>query len=91
MTALFALVRKDLILFLSDRRALLLHLVMPIVLGAFMGYVFGGSGKSEASKIKIALVAQDHSEIGQKITAALKAGDANCAANAPLRASADRL
>lgn len=72
MTALLALVRKDLILFLSDRRALLLHLVMPIVLGAFMGYVFGGSGKSEASKITIALVAQDHSEIGQKITAALK-------------------
>lgn len=78
MTALFALVRKDLILFLSDRRALLLHLVMPIVLGAFMGYVFGGSGKSEASKITIALVAQDHSEIGQKITAALK-GDATLA------------
>ena len=31
MTAFIALVRKDLILYLSDRRALLMHLVLPIV------------------------------------------------------------
>ena len=69
---LFALIRKDLILFISNRRALLLAIVMPIVLGAFMGYVFGSSGKSNNSKIKIALVAQDTGEIGRKIAAGLK-------------------
>lgn len=73
MTAMLALIRKDLILFIADRRALLLHLVMPIVLGAFMGYVFGGGGKAQAGKIKIALVAQDQGQIGRNIAAGLKA------------------
>lgn len=72
LTPLVALIRKDLIVFLSDRRALLLSLVMPIVLGAFMGYVFGGSGKSDNAKIKIGLVTQDSGEIGRKIAAELK-------------------
>lgn len=39
MTAPIALIRKDLILFLSNRRALLLSLLMPVVLGAFFGYL----------------------------------------------------
>lgn len=52
MTALIALVRKDLLLFLGDRRALLLNLLMPIVLGAFFGYLFGGSGPPITPKSK---------------------------------------
>ena len=50
MTALIALVRKDLILFLSDRRRLLLSLVMPVVIGAFFGYLFGGSGVADTPR-----------------------------------------
>ena len=42
MTAFLALVRKDLILYIADRRALLMHLVLPIVIAAFFGSVFGG-------------------------------------------------
>ena len=76
MTALFALVRKDLILFLGDRRALLLNLVMPIVLGAFFGYLFGGSGVTDNAKIQIAVVSQDDSATSQKIVAGLKADTA---------------
>ncbi|HYD79714.1 MAG TPA: ABC transporter permease [Paucimonas sp.] len=72
MTALLALVRKDLLLYLSDRRALLLNLVMPIVLGAFFGYLFGGSGAAENARIDVALVALDDSDIGKKIAAGLK-------------------
>ena len=73
MTALIALIRKDLILFAADRRALLLTLVMPIVLGAFFGYLFGGSGASDKGRIDVALVQLDDSEAGRKIAAALKA------------------
>jgi ABC-2 type transport system permease protein len=73
MTALIALIRKDLILFASDRRALLLTLVMPIVLGAFFGYLFGGSGESDKGRIDVALVLSDDSDVGRKIAAALKA------------------
>lgn len=71
MTALLALIRKDILIYLSNRRALLLNLAMPIVLGAFFGFLFGGSG-GDSGKINIALVSQDQSEVGQKIATAIK-------------------
>ncbi len=74
MTALIALTRKDLILYLKDKRALMLHLLMPVVLAAFFGSLFGGSGGgSSASKIDVGLVVQDQSEQSRKIAAGLKA------------------
>jgi ABC-2 type transport system permease protein len=73
MTALIALVRKDLILFLADRRALLLSLTMPVMLGAFFGYLFGGSGSPDNAKIEIAVVSQDQDDISRKIVAGLMA------------------
>jgi ABC-2 type transport system permease protein len=71
MTAFWALIRKDLILFLSDRRALIISLALPIVIAAFFGSLFGGGSKTSA--IEVALVQQDGSEIGNKIAAGLKA------------------
>ncbi|MFZ6742760.1 ABC transporter permease [Undibacterium sp. JH2W] len=72
MTALIALIRKDLILFLADRRALLLNLVMPILLGAFFGFITGGRDTKDAAKIEIAVVSQDDHVISQKIVKGLK-------------------
>lgn len=73
MTALIALVRKDLILFLANRRALLLTLLMPVMLGAFFGFLFGGSGSPDKLQIEIAVLSQDDSEVSQKIVTGLKA------------------
>ena len=73
MTALIALVRKDLILFLADRRALVLALIMPVMLGAFFGFLFGGSGRSDNSKIEIGVASQDDSDISRQIIRGLKA------------------
>jgi ABC-2 type transport system permease protein len=73
MTAFLALVRKDLILFLSDRRALLVNLALPIVIASFFGYLFGGSGPAKTSPIPVALVQQDSSATGAAIAAGLKA------------------
>lgn len=73
MHALFALIRKDLILFINDRRALFITLLMPIVLAAFFGYIMGGSGVKESAKIELAVVVQDSHVISQKILAGLKA------------------
>jgi ABC-2 type transport system permease protein len=70
MTAFYALIRKDLILFLSDRRALVISLALPILIAAFFGSLFGGSGKRSA--IEVALVQQDTGEVGAKIAAGLK-------------------
>jgi ABC-2 type transport system permease protein len=72
MTALIALVRKDLILYLSNRRALAITLVAPILIAAFFGAVLGGPPKKPA-RIPVAVVDQDASPVTRSIVAALKA------------------
>jgi ABC-2 type transport system permease protein len=44
ITAFRALVRKDLALFIRDRRALVVSVLTPIVVAAFFGFLFGGTG-----------------------------------------------
>ncbi len=77
MTAILALIRKDLKLYINDRRALAIHLLVPVIVAAFFGALFGGggggSGRGQTGKIDIALVQQDSSDIGVKIAAGLKA------------------
>lgn len=55
---IIALVRKDLQRLVSDRRALVINLALPLVLTLIMGASFGGtSGNSGISAIPVALVA----------------------------------
>ncbi|MEP6740562.1 MAG: ABC transporter permease [Caldimonas sp.] len=70
--ALKALVRKDLVLYFSNRRALIMSIVAPIVIAAFFGSVFG-SGGDKPSKIPVALTDLDGSPVSKKIAAALTA------------------
>ncbi|AIY41378.1 ABC transporter [Collimonas arenae] len=91
MSALIALVRKDLILYLSNRRALLISLLMPIVLGSFFGYLFGGSGAVSNGKIDIALVQLDNSGTSSKIAAGLKGDSALNVQELPLAVAQDKV
>ena len=91
MTALMALVRKDLILFLADRRALALTLLMPIVLGAFFGYLFGGSGAGDSASIEVGVVAQDDSETARRIVAGLRSDSALTVLEMPLAEARDKV
>ena len=73
MISFRALVRKDLQLFLSDRRAVLMSIVAPIVLASFFGFIFSGqSGKAERSRIAILVMDQDGSTTSHEIIARLK-------------------
>lgn len=76
MTALLALIRKDLKLYLRDKRALLMHLLMPVVLAAFFGSLFGGGSEARTSKVEVGLVMLDQSPVGQQIAAGLQADSA---------------
>jgi ABC-2 type transport system permease protein len=70
--AIRALIRNDLRLYLTDRRALVIGVVVPILIAAFFGYVFGGNGAAEApGKIPIALVDEDQSTVSHAISADL--------------------
>ena len=48
MTPFFALMLKDVKLFLGDRKAVILTIAVPIAIGSFFGFVTGGRG-SEAT------------------------------------------
>jgi ABC-2 type transport system permease protein len=66
-TAFRALVRKDLQLFLVDRRALLMSFAVPIAIGSFFGYVLGGQGDQGNAKIPVLSVDLDRSAISREI------------------------
>jgi ABC-2 type transport system permease protein len=68
-----ALVRKDLRLFLSDRRAVLMSVVAPIAIASFFGYIFGGgAGNTDNSPIPVLVSDQDGSAFSREIIARLK-------------------
>ncbi|MDP8982081.1 MAG: ABC transporter permease [Acidobacteriota bacterium] len=68
-----ALVRRDLQLFFSDRRAVLMSFVAPIVIASFFGYIFGGASKSDTSRIPVLAIDQDGSAISRELIARLGA------------------
>jgi len=65
LTAFFAMVRKDLLVYFTDRRAVLITILVPFAMASFMGAVTGGSGGR--SKISVLVVDQDGSPLSQKI------------------------
>lgn len=74
ITAFRALVRKDIQLFLVDRRALLMSFAVPIAIGSFFGYVLGGQGnQSDYARIAVLVVDQDRSAISGEIVKGLTA------------------
>jgi len=73
-TAILALIRNDLRLYFADRRAVIVGVLVPILIAAFFGYVFGGTGKNaDAGRIPIAVVDEDQSTVSRAIAADLTA------------------
>ena len=75
MNAFIALLRKDLVLHFSNRRAVLMSLVAPILIAAFFGSLFGGSDKGPA-QIPVVLTDLDQSEVSARIVANLRSDPA---------------
>jgi ABC-2 type transport system permease protein len=73
--ALVALVRKDIVEFLSDPRAVTLSFAAPIILATFFAFVLGGSegGDAGPSEIDVRLVDEDGSKLSRQIIAAIEA------------------
>jgi ABC-2 type transport system permease protein len=74
LTAFLALVRKDLQLFFSDRRSVILTFAVPIAIASFFGSIFrGSSDNDEPAKISIAIVDRDGSAISKAIVSGIYA------------------
>jgi len=75
MDALVALVRKDLFLYFSNKRALTITLAAPILIAAFFGSVMSGSPK-KPSRVPVAVVDLDASPVSKAIVASMRADTA---------------
>jgi ABC-2 type transport system permease protein len=71
MTTAAAIVRKDLLVFFADRRAVIMGFVAPIAIASFFGFIFSGSRDGEAARVPIRVVDQDGSAISAAISRGL--------------------
>jgi len=73
LTAFKALVRKDIALFLRDRRALVISVLTPIVLAAFLGSLFGGtgSGGNPISRMSVGITDLDDTALTKAVIESL--------------------
>jgi linearmycin/streptolysin S transport system permease protein len=92
LTPFVAIVRKDLQIFASDRRAVIMAFVMPIAIGSFFGMLFSGARSSDdVARIPVLLVDQDSTTISKGIVAGIST-DKNLSAEAvPIEQARDRV
>ena len=77
MRAFIALVKKDLRLYLSDRRAVLMSVLAPIAIASFFGFIFDEtSSRHEASRVAVLLADEDRSAISTNLASLLTADSA---------------
>jgi ABC-2 type transport system permease protein len=74
--AFLALVRKDLLIYLGNRRTLLVNLAAPILMAAFFGYVFSPGATKKPMQLPIAVVDLDGSVAAVRFADALAKDDA---------------
>ena len=72
MNAFLALVRKDILQYLGNRRALVMSLLAPVLIAAFFGSLFGSKSAGPAD-IPVALTDLDGSAASKQVVAALQA------------------
>jgi len=67
------LVRKDIALFLRDRRALVVSVLTPIVVAAFFGFLFGGtgSGGNPISRMSVGITDLDDTALTKAVIESL--------------------
>ena len=73
-TILRAMIKKDLQIFFSDRKAVIMSFVAPIAIASFFGSIFGMS--AGPSRIQIMIVNQDDGVISRSIVSAIQADKA---------------
>jgi ABC-2 type transport system permease protein len=87
-TPIAAMIRKDLQLFFSDRRAVIMSFAVPIAIASFFGSIFSGpSRNAEPARIAVAVVDQDGGAISRGIVAGAQA-DRNLKVALPAEAEA---
>ena len=85
---LLAMIRKDLQLFFSDRRSVIVSFVVPIAIASFFGSIFSGPDNNrEPARIAVAIIDQDGSAVSKGIVSGAQA-DKNLKLTMPAEAEA---
>lgn len=72
LQTLFEMIRKDLKLFASDRRAMIISFAVPIAIASFMAFITSSASQGKpATKIAVLVVDQDHSPVTADVVKAL--------------------
>jgi len=88
LVPIVAMVRKDLQLFFSDRRAVIMSFLVPIAIASFFGSIFSGpSRNAEPARIAVSIVDQDGTAISRGIVAGAQS-DRNLKLTLPSEADA---
>jgi len=80
VTAFVALVRKDLLVFFSDSRSVIVSFAVPIIIGAFIGSLTNemGNTSNKPLRVKVAIADLDSSNVSKAVVADAQA-DSNLA------------
>ena len=74
LTPVIAMVRKDLLLFFSDRRSVIVSFVVPIAIASFFGSIFSGASRNgERARVAVMVVDRDESAISKGIVSGARA------------------
>jgi ABC-2 type transport system permease protein len=68
-----AMVRKDLLLFFTDRRAVIMSFAAPVAIASFFGFIFSGNQNAKTARVPVRVVDQDGSVISKAIVQGLAA------------------
>ncbi len=74
--AALAILRKDLLLFFGDRRAVVVTMVTPIAIAAFFGFIFSGRAPRSRPRSQVRAADLDASPLTKEILRALSADKA---------------
>jgi ABC-2 type transport system permease protein len=87
-----AMIRKDLRLFFSDRRAVIMSFAVPIAIASFFGAIFPGPTRNaEPARIVVTLVDEDGSAISRAIVVGAQADSNLAVTTASADAARDRV
>ena len=75
---ILAVARKDILVYFSDRKAMMLSLAVPIMIASFFTLVMGGGGDASKGpqKIKTLIVSEDNDPLTAQVIADLAKADA---------------
>jgi ABC-2 type transport system permease protein len=68
-----AMVRKDVLLFFNDRRAVIMSFAAPIAIASFFGFIFAGNKSSQTARVPVRVVDEDGSAISKAVVQGLAA------------------